>query len=321
MTSEWIQTIKGAVPVEDLGLMLPHEHLFTDLRGPAVPDYALADPEAVAQVMAPYLAEAHRVGVTVLVECSTVGVGRNVAVLQRLAEITPIHIVAPTGVYREEYIPPRLRSMSVEGLVEEWVRDLTEGIEGTPVRAGFIKLSVSDDGPTSQEVRNLKAAAHASQQTGAIVASHTATGALARREMEILETAGLDLGRFIWVHANLEPDPAIHLEAAGRGAYVEFDAIGAEWQSQPSMLDHTLALIEAGYAEKVLLSHDAGWYDPSQPGGQPLEGGIRGYTDLIESFIPALRSRGVTEDLIRLITVTNPGQAFAFLNKEARSES
>jgi phosphotriesterase-related protein len=139
--------------------------------------------------------------------------------------------------------------------------------------------------------------------------------------MEILETAGLDLGRFIWVHANLEPDPAIHLEAARRRVYVEFDAIGAEWQSQPSMLDHTLTLIEAGYAEKVLLSHDAGWYDPSQPGGQPLEGGIRGYTELVEGFIPALRSRGVTEDLIRLITVTNPGQAFAFLNKEARSES
>jgi phosphotriesterase-related protein len=87
------------------------------------------------------------------------------------------------------------------------------------------------------------------------------------------------------------------------------------------MLDHTLALIEAGYADRLLLSHDAGWYDPSQLDGQPLEGGIRGYTELVEGFIPALRSRGVTEDLIRLITVTNPGQAFAFLNKEARSES
>jgi phosphotriesterase-related protein len=312
MTYKCIQTVKGAVAVGELGLILPHEHLFTDLRGPLVSDYALAEPEAVAQVMSPYLAEAHWVGVTAIVECSTMGVGRNVTVLQYLAEITPIHIVAPTGVYREEYIPPRLRLMSVEGLAEMWVRDLTEGIDGTTVRAGFIKLSVSDDGPTPLEVRNLQAAAHASQQTGAIVASHTASGALARREMEILETAGLDLGRFIWVHANLEPDPAIHLEAAQRGAYVEFDAIGAQWQSQPPMLDHTVALIEAGYADRLLLSHDAGWYDPSQPDGQPLEGGIRGYTELVESFIPALRARGVTDDLIRLITVTNPGRAFSF---------
>ncbi len=312
MTSAYIQTVKGPVDIKDLGLILPHEHLFTDLRGPLVPDYALAEPETVAQVMAPYLAAAHTAGVTALVECSTVGVGRNVAVLQRLAEITPIHIVAPTGVYREEYIPPRLRSTSARELAEEWVRDLTEGIEGTTVRAGFLKLSVSDGGLTPLEVRNLQAAAVASQQTGAAVASHTASGALARREMGVLEAAGLDLDRFIWVHANMEPDPAIHLEAARRGAYVEFDAIGAPWQTQPPMLDDTLALIGAGYAEKLLLSHDAGWYDPSQPGGQPPEGGIRGYTELVEGFVPALRARGVTDDLIRLITVTNPGRAFGF---------
>jgi phosphotriesterase-related protein len=66
------------------------------------------------------------------------------------------------------------------------------------------------------------------QPAGAVVASHTANGALAWHEMEILETAGLDLDRCIWVHANLEPDPAIHLEAARRGAFVKFDATGAE---------------------------------------------------------------------------------------------
>jgi phosphotriesterase-related protein len=311
MSSECIQTIKGDVPVKDLGLVLPHEHLFTDLRGPRVPDYAVAEPEAVAQVMGPYLAAARAVGVTALVECSTVGVGRNVAVLQQLAETTPIHIVAPTGVYREEFIPPRLRAMSIEELTEEWVRELTEGIEDTPVRAGFIKLSVSDDGPTPLEERTLKAATRASQQTGAVVASHTANGSIARSEMEILESAGLDLERFIWVHANLEPDVALHLEAAQRGAYVEFDGIGAEWQFQPAMVDHTLALIEAGHADRILLSHDAGWYDPSQPDGQPEGEGIRGFTALLEEFIPALRARGVTDELIRTITVTNPSRAFA----------
>ena len=312
MTTRQIQAVKGAVAVEALGLILPHEHLFTDLRGPLVPDYALADPEAVARVMEPYLAAAHAAGVTALVECSTVGVGRNVAVLRHLADLTPIHIVAPAGVYREEFTPPLLRELSVEALAEMWVCDLTEGIEGTEIRAGFIKISVSDDGPTPLEVRNLKAAALASRETGAAVASHTASGAIARREMDILESAGLDLCRFVWVHANLEPDPALHLEAARRGAYVEFDAVGAEWQSQTAMVDHTFALIEAGCAENILLSHDAGWYDPSRPDGQPVEGGIRGYTALVEEFIPALCARGVTDDVIHLITVTNPARAFAF---------
>jgi phosphotriesterase-related protein len=311
VSSQCIQTVKGAVAVDTLGLILPHEHLFTDLRGPLAPDYSHAKPEAVARVMEPYLAAAHAIGVTALVECSTVGVGRNLAVLRHLAEVTPIHLVAPTGVYREAFTPPSLRQMSAEALAEEWIRELTEGIEGTRVRAGFIKIAVSDDGPTTLEVRNLKAAALASRQTGAAAASHTTSGAVARCEMAILEAEGLDLRRFIWAHANLEPDRAFHLEAARRGAYVEFDAVGAEWQSQSALVDYTLALIEAGYAENILLSHDAGWYDPSQPDGRP-ESGIRGYTALVEEFIPALRARGVTDDLLHLITVTNPARAFAF---------
>jgi phosphotriesterase-related protein len=294
MISGWVQTVKGAVAVENLGLILPHEHLFTDLRGPLVPDYARAEPQAVARVMEPHLAAAHAVEVTALVECSTVGVGRNIAVLQYLTEVTPIHIVAPTGVYREAFTPPPLRELAVEALAEEWIRDLTEGIEGTGARAGFIKIAMSDDGPTPLEVRNLKAAALASRQTGAAVVSHTASGAVARREMEILESAGLDLGNFIWAHANLEPDLTAHLEAARRGAYVELDAVGAEWQSQGALVDYTVALLEAGYGENILLSHDAGWYDPSQPDGQPEE------------------ARGVTDDLLHLITVTNPARAFAF---------
>jgi phosphotriesterase-related protein len=300
------------VKVEDFGLILPHEHLFTDLRGPLAPDYARAEPEAVARVMEPYLAAAHAVGVTALVECSTVGVGRNIVALQYLAEVAPIHLIAPTGVYREAFTPPSLRELSAEALAEMWVRELTEGIEDTKVCGGFIKIAMSDDGPTPLEMRNLKAAALASRDTGAVIASHTGDGAIARREMEILESVGLDLGRFIWAHANLEPDPTIHLEAAQRGAYVEFDAVGAEWQLQSALVDYTLALIGAGYAENILLSHDAGWYDPSQPDGRPEEGGIRGYTTLVEEFIPTLRARGVTDDLLHLITVTNPARAFAF---------
>jgi phosphotriesterase-related protein len=312
MSAGWLQTVKGRVSVETLGLILPHEHLFTDLRGPLAAGYASADPEAVVRVMSPCLAAAHAAGVTALVECSTVGVGRNVAVLQRLAEITAVHIVAPTGVYRDAFIPPAWRETSAEPLAEMWVRDLSEGIAGSGARAGFIKIAVSDDGITPLERRNLKAAALASRATGAVVASHTIGGANARREMDILETEGLDPRRFVWVHAGVESDPAFHLEAARRGAYVEFDTVGAEWQTQDALVGYTLALVEAGYAEHVLLSHDAGWYDPAQPDGQPAGGRIRGFTALVDEFIPALRARGVTGDLVRLITVTNPARAFAF---------
>ncbi len=310
MTAGVVRTITGDVAPESLGVILPHEHLFVDLRGPTAPDYAVADPEKVVRVMRPFLAAIETAGVTALVDCAPPGVGRNVAVLRRLAEDTTIRIIAPTGVYRESFIPASLWSLSVEALADLWIRELTQGMEGTESRAGFIKLAMSEDGPTEIEIRNLRAAALASQRTGAVIASHTIGGSVARREMDILERAGHDLRRFIWVHAHTEPDTTVHVEAARRGAWLEFDAIGAEnWHPQAALLESVLALIEAGYADHLLLSHDAGWYDPSQPDGRPPEG-FRGFTALFEQFIPALRTRGVPEETIHRMTVINPARAF-----------
>lgn len=308
---KYLQTVSGPIAADSLGLILPHEHLFTDLRGPMVPDYAQGDPQEVARLVGPYLEEAAAAGVTALVECSTAGVGRNLAVLRRLAETSPVAIIAPSGVYREAYIPAALRDLEVEALADLWIRELTRGMEGTGIRAGFIKLAMSDDGPTPLEVRNLKAAARASRATGAVIASHTIGGAIARQEMDILEAEGLDLQRFIWVHAQSEPDPAVQIEAARRGAYVEIDSVGGTWQPREKLLEYTLALIEAGYAEHILLSHDAGWYNPARPDGLPDEG-YRGYTALTADFIPALRAGGLSEQQVRLLTVHNPARAFAF---------
>jgi phosphotriesterase-related protein len=307
-----IQTVQGEVSTEELSIVLPHEHLFTDLRGPHVEGYAIADPSDVVAALAPYLNAAYDAGVTALVECSTVGVGRNVSILKHLAESTKIHIIAPTGVYREAYIPSSLRELSEIELAEIWISDIKEGIDGTEIKAGFIKLAVSDEGITPLERRNLKAAAMASQRTGAVIACHTTSGALFLEEAEILEAAGLVPDRFIWVHANIEEDKNIHLHAAQKGYYVEFDAIGADWASREDLLEGTLNLINAGFADRILLSHDAGWYDPSQPDGHPPEGGIRGYTTLFEDFIPALKARGVSDEIVEQITKSNPARAFCF---------
>jgi phosphotriesterase-related protein len=306
-----IHTVKGPVESESLGLILPHEHLFTDLRGPQVPDYARADPLAVVRVVRPYLEEAHAAGVTALVECSTVGVGRNLEVLCRLADITPIHIIAPTGVYRDAYIPDSLRGTREKDLADLWIHELTEGMEGTSVKAGFIKLAMSEDGPTALEIRNLQAAAMASLETGAVIASHTIGGKVARKEMDVLEEAGLDLRRFIWVHAQTEPDHAVLMEAAQRGAYLELDSVGAPYQSQSELLGVAAGLIDAGFAAQLLFSHDAGWYNPGRPDGMP-DDGYRGYTALMERFVPELTKWNITDEQLQLITVKNPVNAFAF---------
>jgi phosphotriesterase-related protein len=304
-----LRTVTGDVACDQLGLILPHEHLFTDLDGPDRPGYAQGDPGEVAEVMLPFLFEAQEAGVTAMVECSTGGVGRNVAVLRYIAERTPIRIVAPTGVYREAYVPAAMRDTSQAQLTQAWIKDLMLGIDGTSIKAGFIKMAVSDDGPTALETRNLKAAANASKETGAAVASHTIRVDSVQQEMDILEGEGMDLHRFIWVHANAEAGVAEHLEAAKRGAYIEFDAIGAPYADQSLLVTYTLALVELGYAAQILLSHDAGWYQPGRPGGLP-DGGIRGYTALVKEFLPALRQRGVSDELIRQLTYTNPAEAF-----------
>jgi phosphotriesterase-related protein len=309
MAERYFHTITGPVSADKLGLVLPHEHIFVDLRGPAAPGYAQADPEDVIRLMKPYLDEAWAAGVTAFVECTPPGVGRNLAVLQRVAEITPVRILTPTGIYREAYTPMAMRSLTVEQLANIWIRELTEGIEDTPVRAGFIKLAMSDNGPSDLEIRNLEAAAKASQATGAVIASHTSNGAIMQVELRVLEKAGLSLDRFVWVHADAEPNPALHLEAASRGAYVEFDAIGAR-ADMTVQLNYVLALIEAGYTDRILLSHDAGWYEPGQPEGRPA-GGVRGFTSLVENFLPLLHNHGVEESVIRQLTVANPFQAFA----------
>lgn len=306
-----IHTIKGPVELESLGLILPHEHLFTDLRGPRVPGYAQAQSSAVAGVVGPFLADAAAAGVTALVECSTVGVGRNLRVLRSLAEATSVYIIAPTGVYRDAYIPDSLRELGEQELTDLWTTELNEGMEGSSIRSGFIKLAMSDDGPTELEIRNLRAAARASQNTGAVIASHTIGGRVAQKEMDVLEEAGLDLHRFIWVHAQTEPDLALLQEAARRGAYLELDSVGAPYQSQPDLLETAIALIEAGFVDQLLLSHDAGWYNPARPDGFP-DDGYRGYTALVTDFIPELMKRGINKEDVHHITVDNPARAFAF---------
>jgi phosphotriesterase-related protein len=92
---------------------------------------------------------------------------------------------------------------------------------------------------------------------------------------------------------------------------VELDTVGAPFQSQSDLIETALALIESGHEGHLLLSHDAGWYDPSRSDGLP-EPGYRGYNALVKDFIPELLNRGISEQLVHRITVDNPARAFAF---------
>lgn len=300
-------TTLGPRSAHEVGLVLPHEHVFVDLRTWDQPGYAQADPAAVVWLMAPEIERARAAGVTVIVECSTVGVGRRADIDLAVSEATGFPLVVPTGIYREPWIPDWAHAAS-EGELEAWMVGELEGqIESSGVQAGWIKLSAGDDGLTSTETRVLRAAARATRATNAVIGSHTVKGRVVRDQLDIIEAVGCTADRFIWIHTQAEPDPELHLEIARRGAWIEYDAIGSDDFDDLFFVERILRAMDAGLGGHLLLSQDRGMYDPAQTGG----GIPRPYTYLSDTFVPALRSAGVDAAAITQLTRTNPFEAFA----------
>ena len=302
--AELITTL-GPIGADALGMILPHEHIFVDLRTSDQPGYAEADPADVVALMAPQIEAARRSGVTALVECSPVGVGRRADILRQVSEATGFPLVAPTGIYREPWVTPWAHSASEDALVE-WMRgELDSDIEGSGVRAGFIKLSAGDEGLTPSETKILRAAARAAAATGATIGSHTIRGRVVRDQLDIIERQGYTVERFIWIHTQAEPDFDLHLEMAKRGCWIEYDNIG--WEDDAPHIERIQRVLDAGYGNRLLLSHDMGWYDPAQEhGGTP-----KPFTYLSEVFLPKLRAAGVDEATVQSLTSQNPFRAFS----------
>ncbi|MGD9002178.1 MAG: esterase, partial [Anaerolineae bacterium] len=267
--------------------------------------YLRAEPGPVIVMMVPELERAKGAGVTALVECTPLGVGRRADIVRAVSVAAGLPIVVPTGIYREPWVPQWAHEASVGELRDWMVGELMGQIKGSGVQAGWIKLSAGDDGLTPTEVKILRAAAQAGKVTGAVIGSHTILGRVVLDQLEILEEEGYRLDRFIWIHTQADPDLNLHLEIARRGAWIEYDAIGSE--EDDFYVERILRILDAGLSHRLLLSHDRGWYDPSLPGG----GVPRPFTYLSEVFLPRLRAEDVGEETIRQLTCTNPFRAFA----------
>lgn len=300
-----LHTTLGEQSLERLGLILPHEHIFVDLGDIAAESYKKADATDVIRVMAPELEKVKNAGVTALVECTPVGVGRRVDIVKAVSEKTNFPVVVATGIYREPWIPEWAHQASQEALEAWMLAELEDGIEQTGVKAAWIKLSAGDEGITECEAKILRAAARAAKQTGAVIGSHTIRGSVVLQQLEIIEAEGYSAQRFIWIHTQAEADASLHLEVAKRGAWLEFDAIGS--MDDAYFLERILSLTKAGFAKQLLLSHDRGWYDPSKAAG----GTQQPYTYLSQVFLSRMREAGISESMIEQLTRLNPFQAFA----------
>jgi phosphotriesterase-related protein len=298
----------GLKSSSELGVILPHEHIFVDLRTWDTPGYAQAEVEEVVQLMVPEIKRAQKVGVTAIVECSTVGVGRRADIDRAVSEAADLPLVIPTGIYREPWIPDWVHAASEAELADWMTGELQGEIEASGVQAGWIKLSAGDDGLTACETKILRAAATAGRNTNAVIGSHTIRGWVVREQLDIIEALGYAAERFIWIHTQAEPDFELHLEIARRGAWLEYDAIGnMDGENDEYYLQHIQRLLDAGLGSKILLSHDRGWYDPALPGG----GVPKPYTYLSDQFLPKLQAIGVDEEMIHQLTHVNPFRAFA----------
>jgi phosphotriesterase-related protein len=300
-----LHTTLGPKRADELGMILPHEHVFVDLRTPDQPGYAEADPQDVVRVMRPQIEAIKARGVTALVECSTGGVGLRVDIDLAVSQATGLPIVVPTGNYREPWIPDWVREASEADLEAQMFRDLAEGVGDTGVKAAWIKLSAGDDGITPLEARILCAAARAAQRTGAVIGSHTIKGRVVMDQLDIIEAEGYRADRFISIHTQEEKDFGLNIAVAQRGAWIEYDHVGRAPDAAVSEL--ILRALDADLGSQLLLSHDRGWYDPAIPGG----GVPTPYTHLSDVMLPLLRTGGVDEAVIRQLTVSNPFEAFA----------
>src|SRR5450830_1308519 len=212
-------TTLGPKAEHELGLILPHEHIFVDLRSLDTPGHGQAAEAEVVGLMAPELERAAAAGVSALVECTPEGVGRRVDLVAAVSRAAGLPVVVPTGIYREPWVPGWAHVASEEQL-RSWMLGELEGfIGGTGVRAGWIKLSAGDDGLTPAETKILRAAGKAGLAAGAAIGSHTIRGRVVRDQLDILAECGFPAERFICIHAHVEEDFALNLEMARRGAW------------------------------------------------------------------------------------------------------
>jgi phosphotriesterase-related protein len=300
-------TTLGPKRADELGLILPHEHVFVDLRTWDQPGYAQAETADVLALIGPEIGRAQAAGVTALVECSTVGVGRRPDILKAVSEATGLPLVVPTGVYREPWIPDWIQA-ATEAELRDWMTgELLDEIRPDGVKAGWIKLSAGDEGLTECEAKVLRAAAAAGLATNAVIGSHTIRGRVVRDQLKIIEGVGYSPERFIWIHTQAEPDFDLHVEIARRGAWIEYDAIGSDHVNDDYFLEHIQRVLDAGLGDHYLHAEGNPLFLSALPGG----GTPKPFTYLSETFLPKLRQADVDEPALRQLTQSNPFRAFA----------
>ncbi len=297
-----VMSVTGPVQPADLGVVLPHEHVFCDLvreyRGTGL----LNDEHLACQE----LGMLHAAGGNTLVDLTLDEIGRDPAALRRVSEATGVTIIMGCGHYRDPYLNRDwFDQHAVDAIADELVADIEEGVRGTGIRAGIIGEIGADKWYISAaEERSFRAAARAHVRTGLTISTHAARWPVGLEQLRLLAEEGVDPRRVIIGHADTVPSPGYHLELARQGCYISFDSIGTGTRYDLGRaVDYVMALVRAGFGAQVLLSHDV-----FLRGHLHADGGC-GYGYLLTDFLPMLAAAGLDPEETRALVRTNPRAA------------
>jgi phosphotriesterase-related protein len=302
-----IMTVNGPIPAAMMGVTLVHEHILVDFIGADSITEQRWDKSKVTERALPFLRQIKKLGCKTFIECTPAYLGRDPLLLKELSVSSGLNILTNTGYYgarNNKYIPKYAFNETADQLANRWTKEWENGIGNTGIRPGFIKIGVESGSLSDLHKKLVTAAALTHLKTGLTIASHTGPAIPAFEELGILQNEGVSPEAFIWVHAQVENDISNHIKAAKMGAWISFDGIN------DNNLEDYIRMIknikENQLLDKVLLSHDAGWYHPGEENG----GEYRGYTSLFEKLIPLLRKENFSEKEIQQLLVTNPAKAF-----------
>ena len=314
-----VETVRGPVDLRALGRTLMHEHIFV-LDPAMLRSYGTAwgagywDEDREIDHAVGRLRRLRDAGFQTLVDPTVPGVGRYVPYIERVNAHVDLNIIVASGHFAFAELPLFLRLRSPEKIAQLFIRDIQEGVDGTEVKAGFLKFAVEELGLIGDVPLIVKAIALAHHETRVPIMVHTnaaaRTGPVALRA---LQAEGVDPARVVIAHAGDSDDLDYLRDIADTGASLGCDRLPGEHILPLEVRIRTLvALIAQGYADRIHLSHDGACFLDFYAGDPDVaQMGLEGdYLFIWNTVVPALLDAGVTQAQIDEILVCNPQRFF-----------
>ncbi len=310
-----VQTVQGAVDARELGVTLAHEHVRFRDEAVAVEFPSRYDEQLELEAALLAVNDAKQRGVQTIIDPTAMFGGRDVRFMKRVADETGVRIVACTGIYSYDYLPHYFENRDVDVMADHFVEDIERGVQGTEIRAAFLKCAADAAGVTEHVEKIHRACARACLQTGAPIMAHSMPAvATGPRQVEIFEDEGVPLDRVQIAHCGDTDDLAYIEGLLAKGVYVGLDRYGLEMYQPIDKRNATAAeLLRRGHAERLIISQDfcasIDWFPPEAAEVFEAQGAIRNWsmTLVFDEVVPALREMGVMDDAVfNTIFVENP---------------